>query len=79
AGSLTNLGLAYWSQGQYQKAIEFFQQSLSTSQEIGDHNGVANSLNNLGLAYRSLGQYQKTIEFNQQSLSIFQEIGDRNG
>jgi CHAT domain-containing protein/Tfp pilus assembly protein PilF len=73
------LGLAYYSLGQYPKAIEFHQQSLAIKQEIGDRNGEALSLMNMGIAYSELGQYPKAIEFYQQSLSIQRQIGDRNG
>ncbi|WP_245894955.1 tetratricopeptide repeat protein, partial [Nostoc cycadae] len=59
--SLTSLGIAYSSQGQYQRAIEFFQQSLEISRDIGDRNGVGNSLIGLGNAYYSLGEYQRAI------------------
>ena len=77
--ALNRLGLAYSSQGDYTKAIDFQQQSLVIKQEIGDRNGIANSLGNLGLAYYSQGDYDKAIDFQQQSLVIKQEIGDRNG
>jgi tetratricopeptide (TPR) repeat protein len=77
--SLNSLGNAYYSLGQYQKAIAFNQQSLEIQQAISDKNGEALSLNNLGNAYSSLGQYQKAIAFNQQSLEIQQAIGDKNG
>ncbi|MEH2141859.1 tetratricopeptide repeat protein [Nostoc sp.] len=77
--ALTSLGNAYDSLGQYQRAIEFFQQSLDISREIGDRNGEGISLIGLGNAYYSLGQYQQAIEFYQQSLEISREIGGRNG
>ncbi|MFM6658109.1 MAG: tetratricopeptide repeat protein, partial [Microcystis panniformis] len=77
--SLTSLGNAYNSLGEYQKAIEFHQQSLAITREIGDRKGEANSYNNLGNVYDSLGEYQKAIEFYQQSLAITREIGDRGG
>ena len=85
--ALTSLGNAYYSLGQYQRAIEFYQQSLEIKREIGDspeerlrqRNGEGRSLGNLGSAYNSLGQYQRAIEFYQQSLEIKREIGDRNG
>jgi CHAT domain-containing protein/Flp pilus assembly protein TadD len=73
------LGNTYDGLGQYQKAIEFRQQSLTISREIGDRNGEGDALGNLGTAYHSLGQYQKAIEFFQLSLTISREIGDRNG
>ncbi|MEH2408655.1 MAG: tetratricopeptide repeat protein [Nostoc sp.] len=77
--AVTSLGNAYNSLGQYQRAIEFHQQSLQISREIGDRNSEGRSFNNLGNAYKSLGQYQRAIEFHQQSLEIKREIGDRNG
>ncbi|MGA8896731.1 tetratricopeptide repeat protein [Planktothrix agardhii] len=61
ACSLGNLGLAYNSLGQYQKAIAFHKQDLEISQEIGYRQGEACSPGNLGLVYNSLGQYQKAI------------------
>ncbi|TRU44988.1 MAG: tetratricopeptide repeat protein, partial [Microcystis aeruginosa Ma_QC_Ch_20071001_S25] len=77
--SLTSLGNAYYFLGEYQKAIEFYQQSLAIFQRIGDRGGEAYSYNNLGNVYNSLGEYQKAIEFHQQSLAIKREIGDRGG
>ncbi|BAG02494.1 tetratricopeptide protein [Microcystis aeruginosa NIES-843] len=77
--SLTSLGNVYNSLGEYQKAIEFHQQSLAIFREIGDRGGEAASYNNLGNVYNSLGEYQKAIEFHQQSLAIKREIGDRGG
>ncbi|OPF17236.1 transcriptional regulator [Microcystis aeruginosa KW] len=77
--SLTSLGNAYGSLGEYQKAIEFHQQSLAIFREIGDRGGEAKSYGNLGVVYYLLGEYQKAIEFHQQSLAITREIGDRGG
>ena len=79
ASSLNNLGIAYSSQGEYQRAIDHFQQSLEITREIGDRNGEARSLGSLGLAYSSQGDYQRAIDHFQQSLKIQQQIGDRNG
>ncbi|MEA5464591.1 tetratricopeptide repeat protein [Leptothoe sp. PORK10 BA2] len=65
--------------GQYERAIDFHQQSLAIKREIGDRQGEANSLGNLGSAYYSLSQYERAIDFHQQSLAIDREIGDRQG
>ncbi|NET01345.1 MAG: tetratricopeptide repeat protein [Sphaerospermopsis sp. SIO1G1] len=77
--SLTSLGNAYQSLGQYQKAIEYHQQSLDIAREIGDVRRESSSLNNLGNAYDSLGEYQKAISFHYESLEITREIGDIEG
>jgi tetratricopeptide (TPR) repeat protein len=81
-----NLGIAYKSLGQYQEALNFYQQSLEIKREIdvaegteSDRNGEANSLSNLGNVYCRLGQYQEALNFHQQSLAIRREIGNRNG
>nr|WP_277882295.1 tetratricopeptide repeat protein [Microcystis wesenbergii] len=79
AASLSSLGNVYYSLGEYQKAIEFYQQSLAITREIGDRGGEAKSYMGLGNVYDSLGEYQKAIEFHQQSLAIKREIGDRWG
>ncbi len=65
--------------GEYNKAIDYHQQSLAITQEIEDRSGVAYSLGNLGIAYHSLGEYNKAIDYHQQSLAIFEEIGHRWG
>jgi tetratricopeptide (TPR) repeat protein len=79
ADSLIDLGDAYKSLGEYQRAIDFYQQSLEIQRQIGDRNGEATSLIGLGNAYYSLGEYQRAIDFQQQSLEITRQIGDRNG
>ncbi len=79
SASLTSLGIAYDSLGEYNKAIEYHQQSLVIFQKIGARSGIAASFNNLGNAYDSLGEYQQAIDYHQQSLVIAQEIGDRSG
>jgi len=65
--------------GQYQRAIEFHQQSLDIKREIGDRGGEANSLGSLGIAYARLKQYGKAIDLQEQCLAIRCEIGDRHG
>ena len=47
--SLTSLGNAYNSLGEYRRAIDYHQQSLEIKREIGDRSGLANSLGNLGI------------------------------
>ncbi|MGK7883632.1 MAG: tetratricopeptide repeat protein [Crocosphaera sp.] len=77
--SLTDLGVAYDSLGEYQTAIDYHQQSLTISREIGYRQGEGSSLGNLGVAYDSLGEYQTAIDYHQQYLTISREIGDRQG
>jgi CHAT domain-containing protein len=77
--SLNNLGTVYNSLRQYQKAIDYYQQSLAIKKQIGNLNGEGNSLSNLGTVYFFIGQYQKAIDYYQQSLALQKQIGDRDG
>ncbi|MEK7834285.1 MAG: tetratricopeptide repeat protein, partial [Acidobacteriota bacterium] len=73
---LGNLGIAYWSLGEYQRAIEFHEQELAIEREIGNRNNEGKALNSLGNAYKDLGETQRAIEFYEQSTAICHEIGD---
>jgi tetratricopeptide (TPR) repeat protein len=65
--------------GQYQLAIEFYQQWLDITRLIDDQNGEGLALSGLGNAYSGLGQYQQAVEFHQHSLLIRSKIGDCEG
>ena len=75
--SLNNLGWVYMDLGQYDRALEYFQQALAFSREIKDRGGEAASLHNLGVAYGNLGQYDRAMDYYQQALAIKREIKDR--
>jgi tetratricopeptide (TPR) repeat protein len=79
AGSLTNLGLAYCSLGEYERAINYHEKSLAIQREIKNCQGEAIILENLAIAYCSLGEYQQAIALHQQSLAICGEIKDPHG
>ncbi len=79
AASLTNLGLAYCSLGEYERAITYHEKSLAIQREIKNCQGEAIVLENLAIAYCSLGKYQQAIALHQQSLAICREIKDHQG
>ena len=54
--------------------IDFHQQALTISREIGDRHGEGCNLGNLGEAQTKLGQYEEALENLKVSLAIFQEI-----
>ena len=76
---LTNLGGAYHTLGEVQKAIGYYEEALKIDREIGDRRGEGADLGNLGLAYADLGEVQKAIGYYEQQLTITREIGDRRG
>jgi tetratricopeptide (TPR) repeat protein len=76
---LGNLGNAYFSLGEAQRAIEYYERALTIGREIGDRRGEGKGLGALGTAYAALGEAQRAIEFYDQALAIGREIGDRRG
>lgn len=76
---LGNLGIAYKSIGEYEKALALQQQSLEIDRQIGNKQGEANSLGNLGNVYLSIGECEKALAIHQQSLEIMRQIKNRDG
>ena len=79
ASTLGNLGLAYWSLGEVQQAIQSYEQHLTITRDLGDRRGEGNALGNLGVVYTQLGESRQAIYFNEQALIIDRELGDRRG
>ncbi len=73
--SLTSLGIVYDSLGEYQKAIEFYQQSLAIKREIGDRRGEAKSWFNLGFTYYKLDRISEAKEAYLQARELYQALG----
>jgi len=79
ANILDELGSISYLLSESRKAIEFHEQALAISREIGERMGEGNALRKLGNAYLELGENQKAIEFYGQALSISREIEDQQG
>jgi len=77
AHALKNIGMAYYTKGDYIEVLQYFQQSLSTFDSLGDLNGVSNILNNFGVVYTSQGDDAKAIEYYLKSLQVAEDIGDK--
>ena len=73
------LGNAYYSLGDFRKAIEYHERHLKISTEVGDRAGEGTAYGNLGVAYCSLGDFQKAIDYHQRNLKISKEVEDRAG
>lgn len=72
-----NLGSVYLNLGQFNKAVAFFKQALTISQEIGDRAKEGITFNYLGRILARENQFNEALENFQKALAIFTEIGDR--
>jgi CHAT domain-containing protein len=71
--------MVYRAKGKYKEALEFYQQALNITQEIGTRAWEANYLANLGMTCNLLRQYPQAIEYEQKAVTIAREISDRQG
>jgi len=63
AKALSTIGIGYHVEGEYDKAIEFYKQSLTIAKDISDRNLEVRVLGNLGLAYSLSANYYEAINY----------------
>lgn len=69
------LGYIKNCEGEYDKAIMYYEMSLIIKQETlpSDHSDFGTAYNNIGLVYKSMGEYCKALSYYQKSLEIQQK------
>ena len=77
--ALNVIGIIYYNQGDYFKAVEYYTKSLKIKEELGDKLGIAAIFNNIGMVCYDQGNYTKAIEYYTKSLKIQEELGDKLG
>ncbi len=71
-----SIGAAYSSLWNTQKAVEYYQQSLSVFRKFGDADGKISALSNLGLSYRKLGDKDKGLASYGEAVELARTIRD---
>ncbi len=74
-GLLHEMGLAYDSRGEYQKALECYEKALADEVRVKNLREQGNTLNCIGAAYYQLGQYRKALESYEKGLAINRKTG----
>ena len=74
-----SLGIAYYSLGNFQKALEYHERNLKIAKEWNDRSGEGKAYGNLGNAHHSLGDFERAMEYYHCNLKIAKELGDRRG
>lgn len=75
--ALINIGLVYYSFGNYAKAIDYGHKSLVIAREIKDRRNEGEVLRTLSEVYLSSGDYAVAIDYSWQSLIIAREFKNR--
>jgi predicted ATPase/serine/threonine protein kinase/Tfp pilus assembly protein PilF len=74
---LGRAGRLLYLAGRYSEALEYFQQALAITREIGDAVNEAINLGNLAIFHQEQGRISEAVEHFQQALAITREVGDR--
>jgi len=74
AQELSNLGVAYFSLGRYEKSFAFYEQSLAINREVKDRRGEGQTLENLGEACRLLSRLDEATRYHEQAVRIAREV-----
>jgi len=75
---LNNVGACYKNVGEYDKAIEYYQESLSIQEEIGNILNMARSRANIGNIYFYFGlDFDKALENYNTALELFRQYAEQ--
>ena len=74
ATGLNNIGNVYHLWGQYDKAIENYQQALAIDRKLGTEAGAAVTLNNICGAYQLQQQYVSAIKYCVESIELKEKL-----
>ena len=77
AYALKNMGMGYYTRGNYVEVLNSWKQSLAVFDSIGDRNGISNVLNNFGTVYTNQGDDAQAIEYYLRALKVAEEIGEK--
>ncbi len=77
--ALDQIGEAYLSMGQYDRALETLQMALTQAHRQNNDRQAAATLTNLADVHRAKGDYAKAIELTQQAIAIQTRLQDNVG
>ncbi len=73
------LGAVWRRLGEYDRAVEAYEEALAICRKIGDRQGEAHALRGVGDVWRARGEYAVAEEAYEALLAIYREIGDWQG
>ncbi len=79
ADSLRNIGNAYWSQGQLDKAMAYYREALPRYRALHHKKGEGATLNNFAIVLLNQGEYVQARYYSEQARQLKESIGDHIG
>ncbi|MBW4576247.1 MAG: tetratricopeptide repeat protein [Aphanothece sp. CMT-3BRIN-NPC111] len=77
AQTLDSIGLTYYSLGEKQKTLDYYNQALLLRRALKNPSGEAIALLSIAGVYSDLGEKQKALDFYNQALPLFRSVGAR--
>jgi CHAT domain-containing protein/Tfp pilus assembly protein PilF len=74
--TLNTIAGIYIRQGEYAKALNYYQQALVIAKELNNPEHQVATLNNIGKVYTRLGEYTKALEYLSHALVIGKDLSD---
>ena len=79
SNSNLSLGVLHEEKGNYQTALEYYDQSLEGYRKIGDRSSIARVYNNIGVAYVDWQKYDSAQVYHEKSLNLHLDLESPNG
>ncbi len=76
---LNFLGMINLIKGNYNKALNYYEESLAIDEKLENLAGKTTDLNNIGSVYLTLGKYDEALEKYENALEISDQLGDLSG
>ena len=73
---LNFLGMVNLIKGNYNKALDYYQESLVIDEKLENLAGKTTDLNNIGAVFLTLGKYDEALEKYENALEISDQLGD---
>ena len=74
-----NIGIVYLTQGELDKALEYFEKALELNEELRNEEGMTAAFGNIGNVYLTKGELNKALEYFEKSLELNDELGSEGG
>lgn len=77
ANLLGNIGIVYYEQKDYKKALTYYLKALKINEELKNKHGIALNLGNIGLIHSEENNYAEALEYYFRALKINEELGKK--
>lgn len=74
ADPLSNIGSIYFKQGNFQRAVEYYEQALEIERANNNKLGIMNIVTNLGITYTKANQPKPAQQFLDEALALSNEL-----